>query len=43
VNEAVDHFIIGQAGLERNLEACWNTMTALVEEIVGAATTATML
>jgi hypothetical protein len=43
VNEAVDHFNIGQAGLERNLEACWNTMTALVGEIVGAANTATML
>jgi hypothetical protein len=43
VNEAVDHFIIGQAGLERNLEACWNTMMTFVEEIVGAATTATML
>jgi TIR domain len=43
VNEAVDHFIIGQAGLERNLEACWSTMMTFVEESLGAATTATML
>ena len=41
VNEAVDHFIIGQAG-RRNVEACWNTMMTSVEEIVGAATRATM-
>jgi hypothetical protein len=41
VNEAVDDFIIGQAG-RRNVEACWNTMVTSVEEIVGAATRATM-
>jgi TIR domain-containing protein len=41
VNEAVDDFIIGQAG-RRNVEACWNTMMTSVVEIVGAATRATI-
>jgi hypothetical protein len=43
VNEAVDQFTIRQASLERNPEACWNAVMISVEEIVGAATTATML
>jgi len=41
VNEAVDDFIIGRAG-RRNVEACWNAMITSVEEIVGAATRATV-
>ena len=43
VTEAVDHFTTRQASLERNPEACWEAVVTSVEEIVGAATTATML
>jgi conflict system STAND superfamily ATPase len=37
VKEAVDHFIIRQAGLERNPEECWDAVTASVQKIIRAA------
>jgi hypothetical protein len=43
VNEAVERFTIRQASLGRNPQACWDAVMASVEEIVGAATTASLL
>jgi TIR domain len=43
VSEAIDHFAIQQASHERNADACWNAVATSVEEIVGAARTATLL
>ena len=43
VIDATDHFADQPAGLERNPDACWKTMTTSVEAIIGPAPTATVL
>jgi len=43
VIDATDHFADQPAGLERNPDACWKTMTTSVEAIIGPVLTATVL